>query len=280
MAPSSLVARDRNSEMDIYQIIAPFHVAAKLFGISCFEIRTSVSLIRRRVLCSLNVTLMIVCVSVCTVMYKFSSQLSENVFNTNIGRRFYTFLFMASGLLHSSTMIMNFCMRNTVRRLFRELNNFDIGFAPFSSDEANYFGKQSAFVKFYLCSAVTILLLIQVMTFCFLRSFEFEFKISLQACAFIFVSLLMFVLLLSHIVLAVAVVFYRFKHLNRAFKKKFLNSKVIPLYSCQVIKFRVMHDCLNDAVELINLAYSFQVGGSYITFNISLRITNLLISRP
>lgn len=272
--------------MDVREVVYPFYMVSKLFGYSFFDLprgrrsdgdegqtRPAVTCRRPSLPKVLQYAayLSIVCFNLyfnITQNILFAGTFAEDNFSTVTGRRLSTGLFTSTGVMILFSMLHGFLFRQEVRMIVDKFIKFDRIFEGHFSGLDHVHHRRV--VMGYLAISLMIVLTLVPFTLAMLDGLAYNMPDTVQFLLFGYVATLNYSILQSHTILSVSAVFVRLNAINKVLRAVLENDKdgkteqldrspkrnvcgnVVRVQQC-----RILHDTLNDIVELINLCFTF-----------------------
>lgn len=280
--------------MDVRAVIRPFYLLSKLFGYTFFELsgvgeQTKESEVKskllRRLILQWSSILFIYPVIVCgnillnANQIVFAGRFAADAFSTLTGKMLSSCVFMCTGVMFILSMCLSIYFRTDTRLILEKLKQFD-GFFQKHFVAVNHVYHRWSVISYLFGSLVLPLVLVPT-SIMMLDQTNVSWPFSVEFLVFSYWSALNYVVLQSHTVLSVAAVLVRFRAVNKelgAMLSTEHNHHLMCILQHEstiggnvgrVQRLRILHDLLNDIVDLINLCFSFHAmwcTAAYVSF--------------
>lgn len=280
--------------MDVHQVVYPFYVLSKLFGYTYFEIprndnkRLCPLLVtqkggtgrptEKRKIRQWTVVLTYAVIISGNVLLNvqqiiFAKSFARDSFSTVTGQLLSSGLFIGSGVMYITSMVHSLYFRNEVRLILDKFVQFDGIFQHhFSSfnritHRRFVFGYIGGSVLMSLAIVPISMLVLESSSFTSYRAFSIEFLV------FSYAAIMNYIVLQSQMILSVASVLFRLRAVNselhsllstrnssekREAEAEGASSPGLASGNVnRVQQGRILHDILNDIVDLINICFAF-----------------------
>lgn len=273
--------------MDVRRVVFPFYIISKLFGYSFFDLHSvsgdeqgkcleksgsscfaSAARLRQQQgkswkLCHGLAYVLIICINILLNLQQIitAKLFAKDSFSTVTGQLLSSGLFTCTGVMFILSVIHSICFRKEVGRMVRKFMQFD-GIFEKHFGPIDHSRHRRAVIAFMAASVFLSLGLVP-MSHVILDREAPALPLSLRFLIFGYVSTLNYAVLQSHTILSVSSVVVRIRALNKelqyilegvrsAWPNRHQPGNVKNVQLC-----RILHDLLNDIVELINLCFTF-----------------------
>lgn len=278
-------------KMDVCEVVYPFYIVSKLLGYTYFYLprkdadghrwwcwsaaAKKFEIVKgdigsggggRKIFVQLTVALVYLVIVCCNVLLNvqhiiFSNVFVKDAFSTVTGQMLSSSLFTCTGVMNILSMIHSWYFRREVRLILDKFRQFDAIFQKHFAPVNHVHHRQVLFR--YIVGTTAIVLLLVPGSHIVLGDGEHGPPFSLTFLLFGCVSTLNYAVLQSQTILSVAAVLVRLRSVNRELngmlgeRQQAISWRTAARDVAKVQQCRILHDILNDIVELINLCFTF-----------------------
>lgn len=189
----------------------------------------------------------------------FVKYFARDAFSTVTGQRLTSSLFTFTSVMFILSMIYSVYFRDEMRLIVDKFEQFDDMYQS-NFGRINHVNHRRHVIIYTVFTLAVALSLAPVSNLA-ISEYVLSLDTSIQFLLFGYVSVLNYAYLQSHVILSVSAVVVRLRAVNQELgtilQKEVYGWRTVSGNVCRVQRCRVLHDILNDIVELINLCFTF-----------------------